>query len=35
EMRYKTNFRLVAKATTGADVTISRGELVRKVYDLG
>lgn len=35
DVRYKTNFRLVAKATSATDVTISRGELVRKVYDLG
>lgn len=35
DVKYKTNFSLVAKATSAADVTISRGELVRKVYDLG
>ncbi len=35
DVRYKTNFRLVAKATSATDVTISRGELVRKIYDLG
>ncbi len=35
DVRYSTNFRLVAKATSAADVTISRGELVRKLYELG
>lgn len=35
DVRYSTNFRLVAKATSAADVTISRGELVRKIYELG
>lgn len=35
DVRYKTNFRLVAKATSANDVTISRGELVRKIYELG
>lgn len=35
DVRYRTNFRLVAKATSAADVTISRGELVRKLYELG
>lgn len=35
DVRYKTNFRLVAKATSATDVTISRGELVRKVYEPG
>ena len=35
DVRYKANFSLIAKATSATDVTISRGELVRKVYELG
>ena len=35
DVRYKTNFRLVAQATSATAVTISRGELVRKIYELG
>lgn len=33
DMRYRTNFRLQAKATSANPVTITRGELVRKVYE--
>ena len=35
DVRYKTNFRLVAKATSATDVNLTRGDLVRKVYELG
>ncbi|GAH78709.1 unnamed protein product, partial [marine sediment metagenome] len=33
DVRYRTNFRLQARATSATPVTITRGELVRKVYD--
>jgi len=33
DMRYRTNFRLQARATSTNPVTITRGELVRKVYE--
>lgn len=35
DVRYKTNFSLLAKATSATDVNILRGELVRRVYELG
>jgi len=33
DMRYRTNFRLQAKATSTNPVTVTRGELVRKIYE--
>ncbi len=33
DVRYRTNFRLQARATSATPVTITRGELVRKIYD--
>jgi len=33
DVRYRTNFRLQAKATSANPVTITRGEIVRKVYE--
>ena len=35
DVRYKTNFSLLAKATSATDVNITRGELVRKIYEAG
>ena len=34
DVPYKTNLRLQAKATSATDVNITRGELVRKVYEV-
>lgn len=33
DVRYRTNFRLQARATSATPVTITRGELVRKIYE--
>ena len=33
DVRYRTNFRLQAKATSANPVTVTRGEIVRKVYE--
>lgn len=33
DVRYRTNFRLQAKATSANPVTVTKGELVRKVYE--